>query len=80
MTEAEAKTKWCPFGRGMTFKDNPRETATGFNIGLNTDTREQIPITMCLGSECMAWRTYEEYRGDTNDTDTKVYCGLVGKP
>ena len=44
MTEEEAKTKWCPFGR-------MRDAYGSFNRSTYDEG-----ITKCLGSKCMMWR------------------------
>jgi hypothetical protein len=65
MTEAEAKTKWCPMVR------------TGLNAGMavnhhvNGDVEEE---TRCKGSGCMMFRI-----NPTNPKGA-VFCGLAGKP
>ena len=50
MTEDEAKTKWCPHSRekGSNIK------SSNWNR-LNVQHKPQ-QISLCLGSECMAWR------------------------
>ena len=58
-TEEEAKTKWCPFGRGMIRATSREETATGFNRGHNAEARMEIPLTYCIGSKCMAWQWFD---------------------
>ena len=52
MTEAEAKTKWCP--HAVASHTDPRG-ASGYardELGLPADTF----IHACIGSRCMAWR------------------------
>jgi hypothetical protein len=56
MTEAEAKTKWCPFYQvalAMT-SDSVGELSNRLSGGLNHNN--------CIGSACMAWRTYDDGR------------------
>jgi hypothetical protein len=91
MTEAEAKTKWCPFARseisGM-IANRPMNYSSGNS---NSDR-------VCIGSSCMAWRWdgQSEYRhpkgpeflrycqGTPEDVGATFhregYCGLAGSP
>jgi hypothetical protein len=66
LTEAEAKTKWCPFSRIGAYGQNRNQDPP-------VDFRE--PCT-CIASRCMAWRK------TTTDvlTESQGYCGLAGKP
>lgn len=43
-TEAEAKTKWCPFVRAPLSEN-------GGNVAINSDGSRT-----CIASDCMAWR------------------------
>lgn len=65
MTEDEAKTKWCPFVRVVIGPDNPT-----WQGGMLTN-RGAIPAdnrdTLCIGSQCMAWRWTRSPDG---------FCGL----
>lgn len=49
LTEEEATTKWCPFGRAI---DNDGATLAAT---CNRGPREEH-WTFCIGSACMAWR------------------------
>lgn len=95
-TEAEAKSKWCPFAR----------TANGLEdaVAVNRVFAKSEPDKdcYCLGSGCMAWRwgskrnpnwkpgnmytmgglpTHPEDEPPTYITDTeRGYCGLAGRP
>jgi len=51
MTEDEAKSKWCPMVRLV--PDN------GVLCSNRIDNRNH---TLCLASDCMAWRTQKEVR------------------
>lgn len=70
MTEAEAKTKWCPMVRVFD--------------GWRTN-REEVYVngTHCIGSDCMMWRWRV---GDNSTPIPKHfpeaggYCGLANKP
>jgi hypothetical protein len=57
LTEAEAKTKWCPFGRFLAEVRVNRTTvaAAAVNTAGANDIRGQA-TSICIGSHCMAWR------------------------
>ena len=87
MTEAEAKTKWCPFSKIATYErrswnnytEHAHETKPpGINreTGTQDKTRGEMKIPNgcnCIASQCMAWRvsSYDQDHG---------YCGLAGQP
>lgn len=50
MTEQEAKTRWCPFAR-VTVEWTNGIAAANRNLSDN-----EKPLTLCIGSACMAWR------------------------
>lgn len=76
MTEEEAKTKWCPWGRGAGMYSAEMAAQNGyFDSQLNF-----IATTTCIGSGCMAWRSDPGCVTDTEDTPKTGYCGLAGKP
>lgn len=58
ITEAEAKTKWCPLAR--TPIDAPDGLITGF-IPANRSERGLPASCLCIGSACMAWRWIESH-------------------
>lgn len=68
LTEAEAKTKWCPFACAADQESDA--------VSANRHWKSSTPdlSCMCLASGCMAWRW----------TGTKAepvgYCGLAGEP
>jgi hypothetical protein len=76
MTEDEAKTKWCPFGRTQQYSDP---------VTVNRGAREQ-DWTFCIASACMAWRETKMVLMDVNtlekvgDAPSEGYCGLAGQP
>jgi len=75
MTEDEAKTKWCPFVRAISY-GSPSPTEDHMYI-----TNREGPDSLCIGSECMAWRTYELRIGAKSVIpDGQGYCGLAGRP
>jgi hypothetical protein len=57
VTEAAAKTKWCPFVRYLATFRHPEtsklETAGSYNRGAVDSALGQ---SRCIASECMAWR------------------------
>lgn len=75
MTEAEAKSKWCPYAAGDAIAQE-RSTAGGNRF-------------RCIGSACMAWRTSTKLATLPADKDGECpvsttredgHCGLAGKP
>lgn len=59
LTEAEARTKWCPFARVLVSKDL---TATGLPLVAaavnrfgDEETKLEMAVGLCLGSKCMLW-------------------------
>lgn len=71
MTEAEAKTKWCPMVRA------------GKSENYSSERMHQVLLreTNCIGSACMMWR-WEYADGGKHPCDkstTDGYCGLAGK-
>ena len=68
MTEAEAKTKWCPM--------MPR----GYRANRASDGFVRDDLS-CIGSECMAWRWKQEgiEHGEPIYNDTYGHCGLASK-
>lgn len=96
VTEAEAKTKWCPFARvvpGMLAGESmvhPPVNVAAHNRVQEFGAEEATwhSAMLCIGSKCMAWRKLivrMEKRnapfGVQEDVDTgKGFCGLAGKP
>lgn len=78
ITEAEASAKWCPFSRVM-------NTAGGG--GGNRWDRSGAPAagpdgSLCLGSDCMAWRQAPLIVGGSLHEiagPRKGYCGMAGQ-
>lgn len=62
MTEAEAKTKWCPFARGPAGQNRSNSQVPG----------PVIAHGHCIGSACMAWRRASEMAPEHG------FCGLAG--
>jgi hypothetical protein len=67
-TEAEARTKWCPFARRAVGFDGSRVAANRWD-GKNA---------LCLGSGCMAWIVVEPAAPGLNE-EPRGRCGLVGR-
>ena len=84
MTKDDARKKWCPFARLATTKTSGFNRVAPLNADntmVDIDAAPMMVISLCcIASECMAFRTISEYRGDTNETVTRGYCGLAGKP
>ena len=85
MTEAEAKTKWCPFARAALFVRGDGEAAVSI-VGqgsnrfstdvpdINTRIAQVIAetgLTRCIASKCMAWRQH------VGEGDGNGRCGMV---
>jgi hypothetical protein len=65
MTEAEAKTKWCPFtrvGHDTDTGDTPFNRLHGEVDGV--EAFWMPAATLCIGSACMAWRELSPARGE----------------
>jgi hypothetical protein len=78
MTEAEAKTKWCPHARLQTSWSSPQG-----GVALAGINRWEKGNAKCIASECMAWRWTGRYDTRTEPKVTTLptgYCGLAGKP
>lgn len=54
MTEAEARTKWCPNTRKVVSLDNADRQP--MQISSANRTRDDQPICVCIASRCMFWR------------------------
>lgn len=79
MTEDEAKSKWCPFARGLI------RSGTNMVAGNRIDNIETDPKATCIGADCMAWRwTDYEWTGNPSMPEraggVNGHCGLAGKP
>lgn len=82
MTEAEAKTKWCPMARVLLPVNQAGNRISTFHLTLS-DPRDrehyekQRADCNCLGSGCAAWR----WKPQTDAGDwLKGFCGLAGQP
>ena len=71
MTENDAKKKWCPMVRSLTFNAQGVCAANqAYKDGV-VDMKQ----AMCKGSECMMWHDTSTYA----DQRPAGYCGLAGK-
>jgi len=83
VTEAEAKTKWCPFARVSSHGRDAAWNRIGpHRIG---DPAVMLPAwALCLGPDCMAWRqtdnkTWPFGPGEPErEPEPAGYCGLAG--
>jgi hypothetical protein len=72
LTEAHAKTKWCPHARTYVSAD--------ILVSANRRGTGPDPECLCLASACMAWR-WEGYRKPVDrETEGRGYCGAFGIP
>ena len=93
LTEAEARTKWCPHTRGIysgSAFNRLGELSPGNPAELNPE------VCRCIASDCMAWRWGEWAPTDVHTITedgrpmvvqvedrarpTRGYCGLAGRP
>ena len=68
MTEDEAKKRWCPDARVELAASNR----------IPSDSLVKMPGTLCMGSQCMAWRWDRTFV--TPVEPTVGYCGRAGRP
>lgn len=78
MTEAEAKTKWCPFVRQVAVTPGKRESAAIGNRFIDESLADggsfHNPVhARCIGSDCMMWRWH-----DQGINGRCGRCGLAG--
>lgn len=84
VTEERAKTKWCPFVRGLLANIDPEDTHTVLpdSVAFN---RVIPPADVnggcaCVGSQCMAWQWAFITKPLPKPGSPKIgYCGLAGK-
>lgn len=70
MTEDEARTKWCPFSR----VDN---THTAINREMAYNGNSPANGSLCISSDCMAWRHTKTPRLDEVGVAPEGECGLT---
>mgnify|MGYP001565602939 CR=1 FL=1 len=76
LTEEEAKTKWCPFGRFIP----PGEHEGPFKESWWAMSETPSANQRCIASGCMAWRTslIAPKVADKERYITGGYCGAFG--
>jgi hypothetical protein len=73
LTEAEAKTKWCPQARiiagevSLGGKVSFQGGQTAFNVAMDTDNGNRSYMGVCAGSACMMWRWHEPWTSSTEE-------------
>ncbi len=83
-TEAEAKTKWCPFGRVLVHGGS---MGWGAAVNRNSDilTEKVERSSKCLASACVVWvwrkdEIESEFYLEAHPEEAlKGYCGLINK-
>jgi len=80
MTEDEARTKWCPFGR-ILLRNDLTHKIKGFGKKIllylrlsDSFNRNEVGsphVSPCIASDCMAWRS-------TPGFPINGHCGLAG--
>jgi len=77
MTEEEARGKWCPFARGeVAHLKNWEGVKQALFIGNRMN--DNVPAsTLCIGSDCMAWRKRPTTR---IGRAAEGWCALMGGP
>ncbi len=80
ISEAAARTKWCPHVRETFQGAGTYNRANRFEEvqGVRRDTGQLSTTFTCKGSMCMMWRWADmAWRWAARD---EGYCGLAGKP
>lgn len=71
MTEAEMKTKWCPFARVQFSHASINRSFQG----------EPLNASLCIGSACALWVDTSPHSYRKLDTEVPVgRCGMEAKP
>ena len=76
LTEAEAKTRRCPYSFGPPLSQDGRTLATSSTSYGSSEAITTSP-THCIAGECMAWRLAHK---DAADGTERGYCGAFGLP
>lgn len=76
LTEAQARTHWCPFVRVV-----HTDAEVGQIVAANSwGDGQRSQACMCVGSMCMAWRWFEPSREAPEAAHAWGWCGLAGPP
>lgn len=86
MTEADAKTKWCPMKKFERFKTEtfvgtPEEAAI-YSAGLKAARDKRALDMNCIGSACMMWESEtkeKEHELKTYPLDTTEFAAPAGE-
>ncbi len=91
MTEAEAKTRWCPMARVLYAVQG--DATHGVKFAATNQFQDDYGKNLhshCIGSACMMWRKqyavgmkYDATAQDAYETAEdrgEGFCGLAGKP
>jgi len=76
MIESEARQKWCPFVRFHVRPSGVDKSINNRVTGMDDDPLN----TLCIASDCMAWRWIPEVKMPHEQADNEGYRGLAGKP
>ena len=83
-SEAEARTKWCPFARSITSVVVPSGNSMAIASANRSKNGQEWPETSnCIASNCMAWRwmwASGRISKFMPSDDPHGYCGLAGPP
>ena len=91
-TEDEAKRRWCPFARVVTYDKNVNEFDVGVTVGMCASNKTSEGAIRegahCIGSACMAWQwdakqpvgEYDASYSEKHPDRRRGYCGLAGTP
>lgn len=74
MTEAEAKTKWCPFVRILVDSEHWQTNRPTVRMD-----ESSMPVDYCIASNCMAWR-WSRQKNIGPGISSMGYCGLASRP
>lgn len=74
LTEAEARTKWCPFVRPIMLDNGRIYTPYGREVKKDEYGVPVKILDQCIASACMAWQQ------ETKFELGRGWCGLAGSP
>lgn len=73
MTEAEAKTRWCPFAASRALRTRS-DNETDMVVNFCGPSPHKSVTPFCLASDCMAW--HWDVRSQVEKL-SEGYCGLA---